>query len=379
MDELTKRAREIHERVLVLDAHVDVPPNFATSEVDPGQRGPWQVDLPKLAEGHVDAVFLIAFIGQGPRTEQGYRMAEAGTLQKIHAIRRMALEQYPAQITFATSAAEVRRLHSEGRRVACLGIENGYALGRDLRRLAMYHELGARYLTLTHVGHNDLADSADPLPGQREAEHGGLSHLGKDAIAEMNRLGIMVDVSHVSRQACLDAAAHSKAPIIASHSSTRALSDLPRNMADDQLDAVKATGGVVQITALDHLVRPSPPEKIARLDQIRDEVRGMPGTLPEKFARYRQRIAEVNARWPLPTVAQFVDHIDYAVDRLGIDHVGISSDFDGGGGLSDWYYISETPVVTTELVRRGYTEADIAKLWGENFLRAWEKVDTLRV
>ncbi len=380
--DLVARAREIHDRVMAMDTHVDIPFNFATEEVDPGVRGRFQVDLPKMREGGLDAAFFIVYVGQTERTPENYEKAKADAMTKFNAIHRMTSELYPDQIELAYTPDDVERIHREGKLVAMIGIENGYVIGTDLSLLRKYHELGARYITLAHGGHNDIADSATPRPqlGDAEEEHGGLSEFGERVVAEMNRLGIMVDVSHISKNAMMHAVRVSKAPVIASHSSVTALADVPRNMDDEQLLAMKENGGVVQIVAFDSYVKAPDPERLEAIRQLRESLGitgpgGLRSLTEEQRAEYERRMAEIDARWPRATVSDFVDHIDYAVKLIGIDHVGIASDFDGGGGVIGWADASETFNVTLELVRRGYTEEEIAKLWGGNLLRVWREVE----
>lgn len=373
------RAREIHRRVLTIDTHDDIPFDFATPEVDPGVRGQRQVDLPRMREGGLDVAFFIVFVGQTPRTPENYEKARTDAMTKFEAIHRMTEKMHPETIQLAYSPDDVERIHKSGKLVACIGIENGYVLGRDLVLVKKYHSLGARYITLAHGGHNDIADSATPRQGEPAAEHNGISGFGREVIAEMNRVGIMVDVSHISKKAAMDAIALSKAPVIASHSGARAVNDHPRNLDDETLRALKKNGGVVQTVALGAFVRNDPPEKRQALEALRKEL-GITGfgrgSVPEdKRAEYDRRRAELDARWPPADVRAFVDHIDHMVKLIGIDHVGISSDFDGGGGIVGWNDASETPNVTIELVRRGYSEAQIAKLWGANLLRVWRHVD----
>jgi membrane dipeptidase len=374
-------ARGIHDRVIALDTHVDIPFNYATEEVDPGKRGESQVDLPKMEEGGLDAAFFIVYVGQTARTEASYEKARADAMTKFDAIHRMTERMYPDRIELARSAEDVARIHWSGKLAAAIGIENGFVIGKDVSLLAKYHELGARYITLAHGGHNDIADSATPQKslGDAEEEHGGLSAFGREVVAEMNRLGIMVDVSHISKKAMLQAVEASKAPVIGSHSSTRALADVPRNMDDEQLRALAAKGGVMQAVALGAFVK-NPPEKQEAMKKLFEElgISGM-GELSslseEKRAVFEDKRKEIDARFPAATVADFVDHIDHAVEVMGIDHVGISSDFDGGGGIQGWNNAAETFNVTLELVRRGYTEEQIEKMWSGNLLRVWREVE----
>ena len=378
--ELMADALAIHERVLTLDTHVDIPFNFATDELDPGVRGNQQVDLPKMTEGGLNAAFFIVYVGQTERTEENYEKAKADAMIKFNAIHRMTDSLHADKIEFAHTADDVERIHNSGKLVATIGIENGYVIGKDLALLEKYHTLGARYITLAHGGHNDIADSATPRDHLDDgpSEHDGISAFGEEVIAEMNRLGIMIDVSHISKDAMLDAVRLSESPVIASHSSTRALCDHPRNMDDEQLRALKENGGEMQTVAFNNYVKKAPPEKGAAIDSLRAEMgitsfAAFRNLTDEQRTTYRQRMAEIDEQWPRATVADFVDHIDYAVKLIGIDHVGISSDFDGGGGVTGWNDASETLNVTIELVRRGYTEAEIRQLWGGNLLRVWRE------
>ena len=386
----TAHARAIHARVLTIDTHDDIPFDFATPSVDPGVRGDRQVDIPKMREGGLDAGFFVVYVGQGKRDEAGNRFAHDQAMLKFNAIHRMAEEMHPDKIGLATTSADVERIAKSGKLVACIGIENGWVIGRDLALLKKYHALGARYITLAHNGHNDICDSANPSStlGDAPAEWNGVSPFGEKVIAEMNRLGIMVDVSHVSKKSMLDAIRLSKAPVIGSHSSTRALADTPRNMDDEQLLALKAGGGVVQVCALSSFVKVDSEERKAAVAALRKEfgIIGF-GERPDgvadpdyerRMASFRSKLKELDGK-PAPlgkaNVQDFVNHIDYAVKLIGIDHVGISSDFDGGGGINDWNDASETVNVTIELVKRGYTEEQIAKLWGQNLLRVWREVE----
>jgi membrane dipeptidase len=376
--EVDRLAREIHDRVITIDTHDDIPFNFATPEVDP-LNADRQVNLEKMRAGGLDVGFFIVYVGQTERTPENIEQAKADAMTKFEAIHRMADEMYPDQIELAYTADDVERIHGEGKLVAAIGIENGYVIGRDISLLQTYHDLGARYITLAHNGNNDIADSAQPREefGDTPGENGGISDFGAEVIAEMNRLGILVDVSHISKEASLEAMRLSRAPVIASHSSTFALADHPRNMDDDQLRALAENGGVMQTVALGDFVRVPSAEEEAAVSALREEIgfEGFSSMTDEQRAAWQAGMAAIRERFPEPTVADFVDHIDYAVGLIGIDHVGISSDFDGGGGIVGWDDASETLNVTRELVRRGYSEEDIEKLWGGNTLRIWRAAE----
>jgi membrane dipeptidase len=384
-------ARGIHERVLTIDTHDDIPFEFATADVDPGVRGDRQVDLPKMREGGLDVGFFVVYVGQDKRTPENDARAYEMAISKFDAIHRMTDEMYPDQIELAHTADDVERIWRQGKLVASIGIENGWPVGNDLANLATFHELGARYITLAHGGHNQISDSSTPRAnlGDAEEEHGGISEFGAEVIAEMNRLGIMVDVSHISKNAMLQAAALSQAPVIASHSGVTALADVARNMDDEQLLALKANGGVVQLVALGAFVKQTPERDaamtavlqemgIASMQEMYMAMASAQGDelaeMEQTWTAFQQRVAEqVDPVHPAPGVADFVDHIDHAVALIGIDHVGISSDFDGGGGVVGWNDASETFNVTLELVERGYSEEEIAKIWGGNLLRVWRE------
>jgi membrane dipeptidase len=373
------RAERTHEDALIVDAHVDISPRFA-GEVNPCEATDRQVDLPKMEAGDVDAAFFIVYVGQGPRTPEAYEQAKQTALDRFAAIRRFAQELCPDRVELALTADDVGRISADGKRAVAIGIENGYVIGRDLSLLQRYYDLGGRYMTLSHNGHNDITDSANPRDDDPEAEHGGLSAFGEDVVREMNRLGMMVDVSHISGEAVLDAVRVSEAPVIASHSATRALRPIPRNLGDEQLQAIAAGGGVVQIVGLDSFVKAPPPEKQQARNALREELgvtsyEAWQALTDEERAEYRRRMEAIEEEWPGGSVPDLVDHVDYAVELIGIDHVGISSDFDGGGGVRGWDSAAETMNVTLELIDRGYTEPEIQQLWGGNLLRVWREVE----
>lgn len=379
-------SRALHDSLFTVDTHVDVLRIGEAKDKDYLSQPDVQVDIVKMEKGGLDAAFFILFSTQGELTPEGYKKAQQEAQDRYATIRRM-LDRHPDRIELARSVEEARRIHNAGKLVAFLGMENGNPLARDPANLKHYYDLGVRYLGLMHMGHNDLGDSADPNRARHEPEklHGGLTDQGRAVVAEANRLGIMVDVSHAQRDTAIEMARVSKAPVIASHSAVRALNDITRNMDDDQLRAVKESGGVVQIVAFNSHLKKSPPQRMPAIIKLAKEV-GLtagnhdPDTLPPAMReKYLAERAKIDAQWPkaTATVADFVDHIDYAVKLIGIDHVGIASDFGGGGGIEGWRDASETPNVTRELIKRGYSEADIRKLWGENLLRVMSEVQRL--
>jgi membrane dipeptidase len=370
------------DALVTLDTHIDIPLDYATDAVDPLTSADLQVNLTKMATGGLDAGFFIVYVGQTARTPEGYAQAQTDALTKFAAIHRMAEQLYPERIEIAYVAADVPRIAASGKLVAIIGVENGFSLGPNLEMLDRYFELGARYVGLVHNGDNDLARSAQPRTelGDAAEPDTGVTELGATAIARLNRLGIMVDVSHGSKQTALDAMRLSAAPIIASHSSVAAVSEHARNLDDETLRALAADGGVVQIVAFDGYLKRQPDERAAAARALRADVglaaNARPSSLPaEQRARYEQGLRDIEARWPAATVSDLVDHIDYAVELIGIDHVGIASDFDGGGGITGWNDAAETGNVTAELRARGYSEADIAKIWSGNLLRVWGEVE----
>jgi membrane dipeptidase len=366
---------------LTLDTHIDIPLDFASPATDP-LTADLQVNLEKMTAGGLDAGFFIVFVGQTARTAEGYAQAHADAETKFAAIHRMAEELYPQRIEIAYSADDVQRIASAGKLVAAIGVENGYSLGPNLEHLDRFYELGARYVGLVHDGDNDLARSARPSAalGDLPESAAGVSTLGAEAIARMNRLGIMVDVSHGGKQTALDAMQLSAAPVIASHSGIASVNAHPRNMDDETLLALKTDGGVVQVVAYDSYLKRQPEEKTAALRSLRLSI-GLPGGArlsslsAQQRATYDDALREIEAKWPAATVADLVDHIDYAVKLIGIDHVGIASDFDGGGGVTGWSDAAETANVTAELEARGYSREDIGKIWSGNLLRVWRAVE----
>ncbi|MHB1207957.1 MAG: dipeptidase [Rhodospirillaceae bacterium] len=378
---LLARAKALHAKIITIDTHVDIPLDFSTGAYDmmkPGPRGQ-QVHLPTMISGGYDAPFFIVYVGQGERNTAGYAQALGDAFTKFGAIHKLAEQLYPDKIGLALTAADARRIHASGRKVAFIGLENGYPMGKDLRLLDQFYDFGARYFGPTHNGHNDLGDSAQPRRDEPAAEWNGLSPLGKQVVKRLNELGIMVDVSHSSAKATMDMISLSATPVIASHSGVKGVMDHPRNLTDEALDAIKRTGGVVQIVAFDGYLRAVPPEKTAAIAAVRKEMGIQPGEFskmsPEAERAYDAKLAEIDKKWPKANLEDLGDHIDYAVKRMGVDHVGVSSDFNGGGGIDGFNSSGEAINVTMELLKRGYTDDQIGKIWGGNLLRVMEKAE----
>lgn len=378
-----RTAEDIHESILTIDSHVDISSDYTFKpEYDPGTLSNMKVDLPKMQEGGLDAAFFIVYVGQTKRTAENYVAAKQAAIRKFDAIHRMTGELYSDQIGLAYHPADVPRIYNEGRKVAIIGIENGYAIGKDIALVEDFYNRGARYMTLAHNGHNDICDSAQPKEklGDKQSEHGGVSAFGKQVIGEMNRVGMMIDISHVSVDCMMQAVEMSKAPAIASHSGVRALADHPRNMTDEQMKFLAERGGVMQLVAFTGFVKVDPARSEA-LDALWAEVATLHGLEDDDYenimrtSQWKQGSAVIDQQHPMATVSEFIDHVDYAVKLIGIDHVGVSSDFDGGGEIVGWHDASETLNVTRELLLRGYSEEDIIKIWGGNLMRVWTEAD----
>jgi membrane dipeptidase len=431
---LIAKAKGIHERVLKLDTHNDIEPANFTPECNYTMRLTTQVNLPKMVEGGMDVTFMIVYVGQGALTPEGYDSAYRQAVAKFDAVHRFTEKIAPDNIGLALSPADVLALHKKHLRIAVIGVENGYPIGTDIKKVKEFYDRGGRYMSLAHNGNSQLADS-NTGETQGYLYNNGLSPLGREVIAEMNRLGMMVDLSHPSKGANMEAIRLSKAPVIASHSGVRALANVSRNMDDEQLLALKKNGGVIQVVGFASYVKTDSKERTDALAKLREEF-GLPlqgggrgggrgrgaasdsvaansaRTCPvegagsadaqgrrgnggggrgrgnagldtlslERRAEYDKRLADIDVKLPSAsraTVKDFVNHIDYAVKLIGVDHVGISSDFDGGGGIDGWNSAAEAFNVTLELVRRGYTEEQIGKMWSGNLLRVWGEAEKI--
>lgn len=398
--ELVEYAKGIHKRVITLDTHDDINTSNFTAEKNYTQRLSSQVNLPKMVEGELDVAWFVVYTGQGDLTDEGFDRAYANADDKFNAIHRLAEEIAPDEIEIALTSDDVRRINATGKKIAMIGIENGYPVGKDIGRVKEFHERGARYMSLAHNGHSQLSDSNT---GESDDVwlHNGLSDLGREVIAEMNKWGIMIDLSHPSKLANMEMMKLSKAPVIASHSSAREMNDVYRNLDDEQLMMLKENGGVIQTVAFKSYVNSEKNSAnrakltevmaaIAKADGFkiipRREMRAMSAeerdAYSEAFDIFKEKnedvIAQrVNAEAPAVNVSDFADHIDYLVQKIGLKHVGISSDFDGGGGVEGWGDASETFNVTLELVRRGYSEEEIGMMWSGNLLRVLDEVQAV--
>ncbi|MBW7847206.1 MAG: membrane dipeptidase [Bacteroidales bacterium] len=371
-------ANEIHQRCLTLDSHTDTPLLLGRDGFDLGKRNDAGscVDLVRMEEGGLDAVFFAVFVSQGNRTPAGYLQAKQKADRILNNIEN-AVRENSDKVALAFSTDDAYRNAANGKKSIFLGMENGYPIGRDKSLVEEYYRRGVRYITLCHTKNNDLCDSSTDKP-----EHQGLSPLGEEVVDEMNRLGMMVDVSHISDQAFFDVIKRSKAPVIASHSNARAVCNHPRNLTDEMLLALKENGGVVQVCVLGAYVKTMPenPKKEAAMNALAEKYNQFQDLTDEQWqqAGKEWRAIDRKYRKRLPSVSDLVDHIDHIVQLIGIDHVGFGSDFDGGGGLSGLKDVSRLPAITAEMVRRGYSEEDLEKFWGGNFLRVFAQVEAMK-
>lgn len=378
---LEARARALHRKILTVDTHCDTAFNLLRTNWkigdrhDPAKRESGKIDLPRMKEGGLDAEFFAAFVGQGPRTPEGYAKAKDAAVRVIDAVWRMT-EEYPQTIGLALAPVDAYRLKREGKLTAFIGMENGYPIGRDLSLIDFFYRKGVRYITLCHSADNDICDSSTD---RRDPEDKGLSEFGREVVAECNRLGMIVDVSHASDKSFFDVLEVTRAPVIASHSSCRAVCDSPRNLTDDELRALKKNGGVIQICFLaSYVKKPAPnPERDKALQELEAKY-GNFRAIRDQAVRDEAMaaFAAINDKFPeeRPTVKDLVDHIDHVRKTIGVDYAGIGTDFDGGGGVSGCEDVSGMIHVTEELIRRGYTDREIEKIWGGNFMRVFNRV-----
>jgi membrane dipeptidase len=376
-EQIINKANKIHASVLTVDTHCDTPMDLLRSDFDLGVRHEEGcVDFPRMKEGGLNAEFFAVFIGQGPRDDSSFNKVHKRALEVFDAIHKNVLKN-STLAELALTPEDAYRIKKSGKIAAFIGVENGYPIGKDITRVKEFYDLGARYITLSHSRNNDICDSSTDPKG---AENEGLSPFGKEVVSEMNRLGMMVDVSHISDKSFYDVIKLSKAPVIASHSSCRALCENPRNIDDNMLLALKQNGGVIQICILSNYLKApeANPEQEAKLKELRDKY-GDFNKLPDSLMRkMRSEYRTIQKKYEkLATVKDAVDHIDHVVQVIGIDHVGIGTDFDGGGGIEGCKSAADMKNITIELVRRGYTKQDIEKIWGGNAMRVLAAVEKL--
>ena len=372
-------ALRIHQSLLTVDSHTDTPlrlSRFGTDlseRSDPHSMGS-KLDFPRMAEGGLDGVFFAVFVGQGPRTPEGNERAKAEAMMLFDSIHS-AVARHVDLAAIALEARDLKAISREGKKAVFIGIENGYPLGRDLSQVSRFYELGARYVTLCHTKNNDICDSSTDGNGP---EHGGLSEFGRQVVREMNRLGIMIDVSHMSDEAFYDVIQTSRAPVIASHSNTRALCNNPRNLSDKMLLKLAENGGVIQLCLVSDYVAEMQvnPEREAAMQALRKKYDRWQEMEDSAKLAVEQEYYDINRKYPpnLASVSQFCDHFDHVVDLIGIDHVGFGSDFDGGAELSDCFDVTALPNITRELLNRGYSRSDLQKFWSGNLMRVMKRV-----
>jgi membrane dipeptidase len=373
-------AQTIHKQALVLDSHIDLELELIADDMDPWSSGESRANLDTMEAGDMDGAFLILFSPQGDITDEGIAKARSIVETRYTAISRLT-EKHSDRIERALTSEDARRIHKAGKRIAFIGMENAYPLGNSVDDIGLWYDRGVRYMGITHVGHNQFGDSSNPSysKGESESLHGGLSDLGKELVAGLNKAGIMVDVSHAGKATMLQAVALSKTPVLASHSGARGITDNARNLNDEQLHALADKGGVVQIVAYGGYLKNLTPEQQEFKDKIRKEMGleddmaflSMDAATEEIFD---EKMKGANMLAPPAGIADLVDHIDHVVKTVGVDYVGISSDFDGGGRIEGWMDASDTLNITKELVKRGYSQKDINKIWGGNLMRVLDAV-----
>ncbi len=376
-EKLVRQADKIHASILTVDTHCDTPMEFSDPSFDLGDRHEEGcVDFPRMVEGGLHAEFFAVFTGQGPRTDSAFKAVHKQALEILDEIHKN-VEKNSSVAGIALNPDDAYRLKKEGKIAAFIGVENGYPIGKDLTKVKELYDLGARYMTLCHTKNNDICDSSTDPAGP---ENDGLSPFGVDVVKEMNRLGMMVDVSHISDKSFYDVLRTSSAPVIASHSSCRALCGSPRNLTDEMMLALKENGGVIQICILgNYLKTPDPnPELDEKLKELQDKY-GDYRLLSDSVKKLvRDEYRAIKQKYEKPaTVKDIVDHIDHAVQVMGIDYVGIGTDFDGGGGVEGCRTVAEMKNITIELLRRGYSRADITKIWGANIMRVMRKAEEI--
>lgn len=398
--EIVRRAEALHERMLSIDPHIDIPMDYGSAGLEANRDGPTQFDLPKAARSHLSGAALAVWTwpeiwdsAPSPhRPVPGFEKA----MQKEQEVRYRIItnipKNYPHRAGIATTPAEFRALAEQGKFAIVISLLNAQPFGDDIDQLDAWAARGMRVFGFSYIGNNRWADSSRPMPffGDSPDELGGLSELGRRAVQRLNDLGVVIDVSQMSSNAVEQVAALTRSPIIASHSAVRGLVDIQRNLTDKELRLIKQTGGVVHIVGFPAYLKPFSPKTLAKINKMRRRFdlpdvqnlsqASMPtdpalSIWPEKsFGEYATALYSILEQEPKATLKDLGDAIDYTVKKIGIDYVGISSDFNHGGGLVGWEHVGDNRNVTAELMQRGYSDEDIAKLWGGNFLRVWEQV-----
>ena len=377
------KEQQFHQKLLTIDSHTDTPLNIMRQGQDlsvrssPKKNGS-KLDFPRMKEGGLDGAFFAVFVGQGPRTPEGNEKAMKTALaifDTLHAV----INRNQDIVSLGLNSSDLAKINRQGKLAIFIGIENGYVIGNDIKMIEKYYNLGTRYITLCHSENNDISDSST---GHEGAENNGLSEFGKEVVTEMNRLGIMIDVSHASDKAFYDVLKLTKTPVIASHSGARAICNHPRNLNDSMLVALARNGGVVQVCMVGEYLKeiPDSPERDSARQAVIDTYGNYYNLTPEKQDEFLKAWFAVDSIFPpvMATVSDFVDHIDHIVRVAGIEHVGIGTDFDGGGELKDCFDVSEMGNITHELLRRGYSRSDIGKIWSGNLLRVFREVEEMR-
>jgi membrane dipeptidase len=397
---IIEQASALHEHMLSFDSHVTVPLSMGSAGHEFDADGTAQLDLVKIGKGRLSGAALTVFgwpeLWNGPnaphRPTPGF-VDEARHQQEVrYTIISNMVRDFPNQVGIAYTPEDFRRLNREGKFAIFISMLNAYPLGHDLSQLDLWTARGMRMFGFSYTGNNDWADSSRPLPFFNDTADalGGLSPLGEQAVKRLNALGVIIDVSQMSTLALEDVARLSRTPMVASHSAPRALVDIPRNLSDKEMQLIKNSGGVIQVVAFGTYLKPLSKPTLDKLEALRarfdlQPLQGlanalMPGDAiiaiwPQaRFGEYAGSLYGILEEEPKATLKDLVDAIDYTVKKVGIDHVGISSDFNDGGGVDGFQDVSEIRNVTAELLTRGYSEADIGKLWGGNFLRVWDQV-----
>jgi len=369
----------IHQNALTIDTHNDTPLNMMDDDFNIGKSHNSKedrscVDFPRMKEGGLDAAFFAVYLGQDKRDEAGHRSAKKRALKIFKSIHE-SVEKNSDQAELALEPSDAKKIEDKGKHAVYIGLENGYPLANNLANIDTFYNLGARYITLCHTSNNDICDSSTDPDGP---EHNGLSKFGKKVVNKMNEKGMIVDVSHISDKAFYDVIEQSDAPVIASHSNVRALCESPRNLSDEMLKKLKENNGVIQISFLTDYIKDieQNPKRDSAFNALREKYDGFQNLTEEERTKARKEWRSISKKYPkkLATVADMVDHIDYVAEKIGIDYVGIGTDFDGGARLKDCMDVSQMPNVTKELVKRGYSEKEIQKIWGGNFLRVFREV-----